>query len=50
MLIGVHFKAIPTEDTSCEQREGQAVIIANLIAEMAVPDKANLILMGDFNE
>jgi len=48
-LIGAHFVAIPTEDSRCAQREGQASILQPIIAEY-ISKGYEVIMMGDFND
>jgi len=57
LVVGVHFKAIPTDPPSCAKREAQASVIvenARLIIngmKEEYPDKTpSVIVMGDFND
>ncbi len=49
VLIGVHLLAYPTDPTRCAEREAQATIVQELVAnftEQGMP----VIVMGDFND
>jgi exonuclease III len=48
-MIGVHFIAFPTDPERCAQREAQAQIIQNVIAEY-ISKNMEVVLLGDFND
>jgi exonuclease III len=48
-LIGAHFVAIPTDDSRCAQREGQASVLQPVIANY-ISKGYEVILMGDLND
>lgn len=48
-LIGVHLLAYPTDPTRCAEREAQATIIQELVANFTASGMP-VIVMGDFND
>ena len=46
---GVHFKAIPTQPSSCAQREAQATVIAQMVAVDLAAGR-EVVVTGDFND
>lgn len=50
LFIGVHLLAYPEDATRCAEREGQAQIIQNIIAEYVSNSNREVIVLGDFND
>ena len=46
---GIHFKAIPTQPSSCAQREAQATLIAQMVA-VDLEAGREVVVTGDFND
>ena len=46
---GIHFKAIPTQPSSCAQREAQATLIAQMVAVDLAAGR-EVVVTGDFND
>ena len=49
IVLGIHFKAIPTDVRSCNKREGQAKIAQHLLAT-ALSESVYVVAMGDLND
>jgi predicted extracellular nuclease len=49
LSAGVHFKAIPTQPSSCAQREAQATVIAHMVADDLTAGR-EVVVTGDFND
>jgi exonuclease III len=51
LFIGLHLLAYPEDSTRCAEREAQAQIIQNIIAEyLSVDEEREVIVLGDFND
>lgn len=48
-LIGAHLLAIPTDPARCAQREAQATVLQEVIAEY-IDNAYEVVVMGDFND
>jgi len=51
LFIGLHLLAYPEDATRCAEREAQAQIVQNVIAEyLSANDDREVIVLGDFND
>lgn len=50
LFIGLHLLAYPEDATRCAEREAQAQIIQNVVAEYIVNKKGEVIVLGDLND
>jgi exonuclease III len=50
LFIGLHLLAYPEDATRCAEREAQAQIIQNVIAEYIADKKGEVIVLGDLND
>lgn len=49
-IFGAHLLAFPDDPNRCVQREAQATVLAQLIAEEAIANKHSVVMLGDFND
>ena len=50
LFVGLHLLAYPEDATRCSEREAQAQIIQNIIAEYVSNVNGEVIVLGDFND
>ena len=50
LFIGLHLLAYPEDATRCAEREAQAQIIQNVVAEYIANNRGEVIVLGDLND
>lgn len=50
LFIGLHLLAYPEDTTRCAEREAQAQIIQNVVAEYIANNRGEVIVLGDLND
>ena len=49
LFVGLHLLARPTDKTRCAQREGQAMVLRDLVRSLSTGNE-RIVMMGDYND